>query len=770
MSESKNLQDYIFMSKYARTVNGKKESWDEAVDRVMGMHREFLAIRHGVDMQQMEPYLKLAEAAYKDQVTLGAQRALQWGGSQLLKHHFRLYNCAASYANRVDFFSETLYVLLTGAGVGFSVQKHHVDMLPKVKGHTGIRETFVVQDSIEGWADAMKMLAHAFFYKRNLPEYDFSLVRKKGAPISGGFKAPGPEPLKIALDKIKVIFKSTVGRKLKPIEVHEIICILADAVISGGVRRSALLSLFSVDDEDMITCKTGDWWTRKEYLGRANNSAAILPNTPYEEYQRLFDSVKQFGEPGIVFLKDRDQILNPCAEISMYPVWVNEDGTKEYGFAVCNLTEINGSKITSQQKFNEAAVAGAILGTIQASYTDFPYLGEVTQNIIRRDALIGVGITGMCENPDILFNPAFQTYAAGLVCKTNKEVADIIGISFAARTTTIKPSGTTSALLGTSSGIHPFHAKRFIRHVQANKMEQAYQITKEFNSASVEDSISNNRDGIIAFPIEKSGNIITKKDQTALQFLQSVKLTQNNWILAGTNWDHPSYLISPDMTHNVSNTCSVSSETEWAEVQEYLWKNKEFFCGVSFLPASGDLDYPQAPFSEVIDEKELAERYGAAAILAGGLNVDGIHAFGNLWVAINTALDRGEQLKLDSTDVANEILKNFNTDYNFLTFSYFVDGVMVSDVNAIIGHMQSKLAKKTDWVRRFKKFSDKYLDGDLEKTGHCLKQVSLLHKWQQIKDQEPINWTAMEWEDISKEAGSEIGAACSGGSCEVIVT
>lgn len=765
MKQYTSLQDYIFVSKYARTVNGRKESWPEAVDRVMNMHRDYLAIRHGVDMYKMEPYLQLAEEAYKEQLTLGAQRALQWGGSQLLKHHFRLYNCAASYANRVDFFSELMYVLLCGAGVGYSVQKQHVDMMPKVKGPGEGSEVFVVPDSIEGWADAVKMLAHSYFYKKKSVSFDFSKIRPKGAPISGGFKAPGPEPLATALNKVKTIFKAAIGRKLKPIEAHEISCILADAVISGGVRRSALLSIFSVDDEEMMNCKTGDWWTRKEYLGRANNSAAVLPNTSFEQYKQLFSAIRQFGEPGIVFLVHPDQLLNPCAEISMYPVWVNEDGTKEYGFSVCNLTEINGSKVVDKSAFKKAVVAGAILGTIQAAYADFPYLGSVTEKIIRRDALIGVGITGMCENPDILFNPGFQTQLANWVKSVNKDVAEIIGINYAARTTTIKPSGTTSSLLGTSSGIHPFHAKRYIRHVQANKQEQSYQAFLEVNPNSVEDSLGNTNDGILAFPIEKNEDVICKKDLTAIEFLEKVKLTQNNWILSGTNWEHPSYQISPEMTHNVSNTCTVKPD-EWNQVMGYLWDNREFFCGVSFLPSSGDLDYPQAPFSEVIDEVELAERYGAAAILAGGLNVDGIHAFGNLWIAINTALGRGESLVFNTERLAEIITKA--VDPSSMTFLYKVDGVMVSDVNAIIANIQDKLKKKEDWIRRFRKFADKYLDGDLEKTGHCLKQVSLLHKWNQIKDQKQVNWKSIEWEDVSKDAGSETAVACSGGACEII--
>lgn len=768
MSNLKAIQDYVFASKYARTVNGYKETWEQAVDRVMEMHRNHLEVRIGANMQTLKPYLKEAESRYKDQKVLGAQRALQWGGEQLLKHHFRLYNCSSTYINRVQVFSDSLYILLCGAGLGFSVQKHHVAQLPVVIGvfPTKNSKTHVIGDSIEGWSDAMKDLVESHFYGLNKPQFDGSKIRPKGSHISGGFKAPGPEPLLKALNLVDGILTTAKGRKLTPFEAHCILCIIADAVISGGVRRSALLSMFSADDEEMIRCKTGNWFYEKPYLGRSNNSAVILPDTPKDVYKNIFKYVKEFGEPGFIFLNDSEIALNPCVEIAMYPTWITKEGKKEYGFSVCNLTEINGRVVTTQEDFNIAARSGAILGTIQASYTDFPYLKDATEKIVRRDALIGVGITGMAENPHILFDPKGQREAAKIVIETNREVAEIIGINIAARTTAIKPAGTSSTLLGTSSGIHPFHAKRFIRHVQVNKEEQAGRYMKNHNPDAVTSSVWNKSDNIIAFPVDKSLNgVLTKNEVSAIELLDMVKLTQNNWILSGTNWDHPSYLISPQMTHNVSNTITVSSESEWEDVEKYLWKNREFFCGVSLLPSSGDLDYPQAPFTEVLDEVELAKLYGSASMLAGGLNVDGIRVFGDLWRAVDTALGRGEELKFSFQEVLNTLSKYYNESSN--SVEYFIEGVLVTDVNAIIAYHQELIKQKKDWVRRFHKFSKKHLNGDNTVTANCLKQVSILHRWTELKSIRTINWSEVEFNDELTDAGSQTASACSGGTCLV---
>lgn len=765
MNQSKALQDFIFISKYARTQNGKKENWEQAVNRVMSMHYDFITnkfeIKEGTTRhKEFMQYFNLAWEGYLNQEAIGAQRSLQWGGEQLLKHQMKMYNCTSTYLNRVDFFHELMYVLLCGAGAGYSVQKHHVAMLPKVKGALNETKTYMIPDSIEGWSMAIKELVYAYFYGTENVHFDYSLIRPKGAYISGGFKAPGPEPLRKAIEKIREILSKAKGRKLRPFEAHRMATIIADAVVSGGVRRSALIALFSLSDEEMMTCKTGDWYLKYPELARANNSVVILPKN---NIGNVFKNVKEYGEPGIAFLKNKEYLYNPCFEVGMMPVW-EENGGKDYGWSTCNLSEINGNRANTLENFKRSATIAAILGTFQACYTDFKVLGSTTKKIIDRDALIGVGITGMTNNPDILFNPEYQKQVAKEVVKTNIELAKLIGINPAARTTVVKPSGNSSQMLGTSSGIHPFHAKRYIRNVQVNKEEVAAQIYQEINPKAVEESVwSKGNDLVISFPVTVKENAIFKKDLSALEFLEKVRLTQENWIEYGTNFDHPSTKKYPSLRHNVSNTISVKPY-EWEMVEDYLDIHRDSFVGISMLPSTGDTDYQQAPYTEVFDEKELAQMYGAGAILASGLIVDGIHAFGNLWEAIETGKGNGESLVLRQEEISKILIDNMDEK---LEFKYNLDGVIITDINAVISNMLKKVEKKKDWVRRFKKFAVKYMDGDIERTGRCLKHVNLFHKWKQIEDSKTILWDEMTWPEEIVEAGRDTASICYGGACEI---
>lgn len=904
----KEIGDYIFVSKYARTVNGKKETWDQSVDRVMDMHYRHLAddmaIKEGNE-KEIDSYLKFAERLYRDQVILGAQRALQYGGDSLLKNHSRNFNCTGSYIDRIEFFQELMHLLLCGAGAGYSVQRVHTEKLPKLKGVDEKSDpvNIVIDDSIEGWAFAVGEVVKVHYL--NLPSinFDYSLIRPKGSFISGGFKAPGPEPLKKCIEKLNKVLRKIKGRKATPFELHRMACIIADAVISGGIRRSALLCQFDADDEEMLNCKTGNWFSEYPELARANNSAVILPNTPKETYDKIFESIKEFGEPGLVFLSHKDVVYNPCCftgdtmlltsegyrkfcevaswsvrkdeyplllinkdgekksgrvwsngykhvirltfdsgrriectpdhrfmlqdgleciasnligkivkgfdgtdskcieimdignieevydfeildeghwgvvngliahncEVGMFPKFRNKDGAHESGFSFCNLTEINGSRIKTREQFLDACKGAAILGTIQASYTNFKVLSPVSRKIAERDALIGVGITGMCENPEILFDPQLQEEGARVVKETNRRVADLIGINHAARTTVIKPSGNSSQLLGcTSSGIHKFHFKRFIRNIQAANTEQALQHVKEVNPVMVRPSVYNKEgESVISFPVELEDNVLTSEDSSALDFLKLVKLTKEHWIEVGTNFDHPFYKEYPEMKDlrmNVSNTCTVKDD-EWEEVREYVWKNRDVFSGISFLPKGGDLIYPQAPYTSVLDEKELAERYGAGAILAGGLIVDGLAVFNDdLWLACDVAMGRNNHhLTLTDKDISEFILSHLK-DGKLLVE---VNGVMISDVNAISSHLQSIVDKKVDWVRRFKNFATKYLDGDLSRTEFCLKHVSLFHRWQKLKGMKHVDWESVSWNEEWVDAGSTVAQVCSGGMCEL---
>lgn len=904
----KEIGDYIFVSKYARTVNGKKETWDQSVDRVMDMHYRHLAddmaIKEGNE-KEIDSYLKFAERLYRDQVILGAQRALQYGGDSLLKNHSRNFNCTGSYIDRIEFFQELMHLLLCGAGAGYSVQRVHTEKLPKLKGVDEKSDpvNIVIDDSIEGWAFAVGEVVKVHYL--NLPSinFDYSLIRPKGSFISGGFRAPGPEPLKKCIEKLNKVLRKIKGRKATPFELHRMACIIADAVISGGIRRSALLCQFDADDEEMLNCKTGNWFSEYPELARANNSAVILPNTPKETYDKIFESIKEFGEPGLVFLSHKDVVYNPCCftgdmrlltgsgymkfsdlvslthkkddyyvtlinkdgerkrgrvwsvgykhvirltfdngrkvectpdhrfmlqdgsvyfasnligkmvkgfdgtdskcieimdsgnieevydfeildeghwgvvngliahncEVGMFPKFRNKDGVHESGFSFCNLTEINGSRIKTREQFLDACKGAAILGTIQASYTNFKVLSPVSRKIAERDALIGVGITGMCENPEILFDPQLQEEGARVVKETNRRVADLIGINHAARTTVIKPSGNSSQLLGcTSSGIHKFHFKRFIRNIQAANTEQALQHVKEVNPVMVRPSVYNKEgESVISFPVELDNNVLTSEDSSALDFLKLVKLTKEHWIEVGTNLDHPFYKEYPEMKDlrmNVSNTCTVK-DSEWEEVREYVWNNRDIFSGISFLPKGGDLIYPQAPYTSVLDEKELAERYGAGAILAGGLIVDGLAVFNDdLWLACDVAMGRNNHhLILTDKDISDFILSHLK-DGKLLVE---VNGVMISDVNAISSHLQSIVDKKVDWVRRFKNFATKYLDGDLSRTEFCLKHVSLFHRWQKLKGMKHVDWESVSWNEEWVDAGSTVAQACSGGMCEL---
>lgn len=773
VNSRKEIGDYIFVSKYARTVHGKKETWDQSIDRVMEMHWRHLADDMTISdssLDDLSKEMSFAEKLYRNQVILGAQRALQYGGNTLLKHHARNYNCAGSYANRISFFQELMYLLLCGSGTGYSVQKVHVNQLPKMKGVDMSKQTtYVIDDSIEGWSHAVNALIESHYF--GLPEvvFDSSRVRPKGAFITGGFRAPGPEPLMKCLSKMGKVLGKIRGRKATPFEVHRLACLIADAVISGGIRRSALLCQFDADDREMLTCKTGGWFSEFPELARANNGAIILPSTPKEVYENIFSSIKQFGEPGIIFSFHPDIVYNPCVEVSGYPQ-IEINGEIQYGWFFCNLTEINGAKIKTKEEFFDACRGASVLGTIQASYTSFKVLTKASRLIAERDALIGVGITGMCENPEILFNPEIQDEGARLVQKTNVKMSRIIGINPAARCTVVKPSGNSSQLLGcTSSGIHKFPFKRFIRNIQAANTEQALRYVKEINPMMVKPSVYDKEvESVISFPVELDDNVLTSEYSSAVDFLEMVKMTKAHWIENGTNFDHQFYKKHPKfakMRMNVSNTCMVKDD-EWDEVKEYVWNNRDVFSGISFLPKGGDLLYPQAPYTSVLDEKELAERYGAGAILAGGLIVDGLAVFNDdLWLACDVAMGRNtHHLTLTDQDITNFILSHLKNGKLLVE----VNGVMISDVNAISSHLQSLVDKKIDWVRRFKKFAGKYLGGDLTKTEFCLKHVSLFHRWQKLKDMKHIDWSLItDWDEEWVDAGSTVAQACSGGSCEL---
>ena len=718
-----------FYEAYSRWDDSKDryESWEESVTRVMDMHRDYYK-------EKMTPELSLlideAESLYKLKYALGAQRALQFGGESLLKHQMRMYNCTSTYADRAKFFSELFYVLLCGAGAGFSVQEHHVDKLPQVADRKKQAKGWVVGDSVEGWADALGALMSSYFVGGGqFPEmegrkvyFDLNQVRPKGAMISGGFKAPGPEPLRRSLDNIEHLLQGVVlsGRnKLKPIEVYDIAMYAADAVLAGGVRRSATICLFSKDDKEMMNAKTGNWFTDNPQRGRSNNSAVIVRDEcTKEEFKELMQSIKEFGEPGFYFVEDKDFTTNPCVEIGMYPQINGKSGWQG-----CNLTEINGGKCTTKEEFFKACRAGSIMGTLQAGYTDFKYLDENTKAIFEREALLGVSITGWMNNPDILLDKEIQIEGAEIVKQVNREVAALLGINPAARTTCVKPSGNASVLLETASGIHAEHSPNYIRHVQLNKDTEVAQLIAATNPYMVEESVwsAGRTDYVVGFPIITKKGSLYKEELYGTSLLEKVKLVQQNWVEAGTN---PELCAQPDLRHNVSNTVTVPNHM-WVEVEDYVYDNRHSFAGISFLGASGDKAFNQAPMTEVLTEEQIVNKYGRAALFAAGLIVDTTKGFNDLWEASSVARFNGQA------------------------------GGEMSD-------------QRADWIRRFDKFASNYFEGDAEAAEHCLKDVFLLHKWTKIQQNlQPIDFVSQLTEKKYTDVDTMGAIACAAGACEI---
>lgn len=727
LSESKFYMGY---SRWDEIKNGY-ETWEESVERVMRMHRDKYSDRLTPELLS---YMDEAEQAYKDQLILGAQRALQFGGEQLRKHEARMYNCSVSHCDRPDFFNEAMYLLLCGCGVGFSVQKHHVDKIPAITKRTKkTLKVFTVPDDIEGWADAFAVMLSSYLiiggkfpeYHGHIVHFDYSLIRPKGSMISGGFKAPGPDGLRAALEKWERLLNSQFSEvhtiKIRPIVAYDLVMHMSDAVLSGGVRRSATICLFDKFDTEMLNAKTGNWFVENPQRGRSNNSVMLKRDElTREEWAGIMKSVKEFGEPGFIFTDDLEFCYNPCVEIGMLPV--TEDG--ESGFQFCCLSEGNGGKIVSKELLMQAARAGSIIGTLQAGYTDFKYLSPASKKITEREALIGVSITGWMNNPDVLFNEQDLEEAAKEVLRVNKIVAKLLGINPAARGTCVKPSGNASVRLRCASGIHGEHSDIYFRNVQMQDDDEVLQLIKSVNPKMVEKSVwsSSGNNYVVSFPVVTKPGSIVKENLMGIKQLEFVKKAQKHWVNAGTDLD---LCVDKKLRHNVSNTISVDN---WEEVEQYIFDNKEWFAGISLMPAAGDKAYAQAPFTEVLTGDQILAKYGEASFFASGLIVDALHAFNNnLWLACDTARGFGEKLSEDSDDLL-----------------------------------------KRDWVRRAIKFADMYFNSDLELMTFCLKDCYNLHKWESIQK-------TMKFIDFSKELTRQsyvevdtMGSqGCAGGACEV---
>ncbi len=591
MNESQELlSNIIIYTKYARYRDDlkRRETWSEIVDRYIAMMlRKYCGEEYeqqwrnkSMDVSNSplaEEIVKNSQYLY-DKKVLPSMRALQFAGPAIIKNNSRIFNCAFLPIDSVSSFSEIMFLLLGGTGVGYSVQFQHVRKLPDIRKPTKEKK-YLIGDSIEGWADSVKALMKSYFgYTQYKPRFDFSDIRKKGERlVTAGGKAPGPDPLRIALTKIEAILnKKEDNSALTPLEAHDIVCLIADAVLAGGIRRAALLSLFSFDDIEMATCKHGAWWELNPQRGRANNSAAIVRNRIVKkEFLKLWKTIKDSGsgEPGILFTSDPSLGTNPCCEISLKP------------FQFCNLSTINGGDIKDQSDFNDRARVASFFGTLQAGFTDFHYLRTIWRQTTEKDALLGVSITGIgsgkMEGIDL-------KEGADVAMKENERLASIIGINVAARVLTIKPEGSGSLVLGQSSGIHAWWSKYYIRNVQCAVGDDLYNYFTEHHPELIKIMDYQPSSAVIGIPMKSPSTAILRENETAIEFLERVKKYNLDWVREGHR--------SGSNFNNVSATCNIK-EDEWGEVGEWMWSNRNVYSGISVLPFDGGT-YQDAPFQE----------------------------------------------------------------------------------------------------------------------------------------------------------------------------
>lgn len=716
---------------------GRYETWEEAVDSVLNTHRMKYGEKINHLLDEVKPY-------YVNKEVLASQRNLQFREDLILRNNCKLYNCSTGYAYSPDIFSKGFFILLSGTGLGISMKRKFVSQLPPIhKRDKGVKMYFV-EDSIEGWADAAKMLISSYCKHPSLEEeyfgykvkLDYSKVRPKGAYITGGFRAPGPTGLKQSLERIEDLLDTYVGdsdeKVFKSIIAYDIFMHLSDAVLSGGVRRSAMNIIMDEDDEDLINAKTGGWRQTHPWRARSNNSVGLLRNTfSKEKFYRLVDLNQGDNDLGFVFMSHEDDMFNPCFEIK-FNFYDQIKDKNEAVFQFCNLTEQSASAAKNatnnsfnEGKFYELCRVSAILGTLQAGYADFPYLGKQTEDVVAGEALLGVSITGWMSRPE-LFNESILNKGAEIVKKTNEEVADLLGINYSARLTTVKPSGNASVILQTSSGIHPEHSKRYFRIMQLNKDSETARWLLENKPEMLENSVWSNTgsDYVVYSPCENPEGTLYKDEMQGVKHLKLIELVQNSWVKTGTRFEK-NYRSST--VHNVSNTVIIDNKDE---IVDYIYEHQDNFSAVSFLSKFGDKDYNQAPFTSVLNTTEIIEKYGDGAMFMAGLIVDGLHYFDNdLWSATSYVLN--PEIKIEGT--------------------------------------KSQILLKKDWLRRAKKFSKNYFKGDLQKTVYCMKDVHLWHKWNTItKGFKLVDFTEIltkpEYTDVNT-----LGAiACSGkDGCEV---
>lgn len=726
ISELKLYSDYL---KWDENL-GRYETWQEACDKVLNTH----ILKYG---EKIRPYLDEIKQGYYDKEFLSSQRNLQFRESAIIKHNAKIYNCCTTYAYSPDVFNRGFYVLLCGCGLGVSLKQKFVSQLPTIDKRGNDVKLFTIPDSVEGWAESIKVLMSSFCKHSSLYEeyyqcqikFDYSLIRPKGAFISGGFKAPGHDGLKQSLERIEDLLTNNTGA-FRTIVAYDVFMHLSDAVLSGGVRRSAMNVIIDEEDKDMLFAKTGNWRSTHPWRARSNNSVGLLRNTFTEaDFKKLVGMNDGDNDIGFVFMNHEDEMFNPCFEIgfNFYEQIVDKS---EAVFQFCNLNELNASACTdgkgkfSEQKFYTLCRYAAILGTFQAGYTDFPYLGKQTEWIVAGEALLGISITGWMTRPE-LFNESILFKGAEIVKQTNTEVAQFIGINEAARTTTVKPSGNASVILQTASGIHPEHAKRYFRIMQLNKESETAKYLEQNHPDCLEESrwSSTNSDYVVYSPCENEDTVIVKDEMQGVKHLKLIELVQNSWVAGGKRADK---CYNPMTQHNVSNTVIID---DLDEIVTYIYRHQANFSAVSFISLFGDKDYVQAPFTSVLNSQEIINKYGEAAMFMSGLIVDGLHYFnGDLWEALSHITDEKKPL---------------------------------------IGRRDQTILQK-DWLRRVHKFARNYFKGELDKTIYCMKDVHLWHKWHVVnRNFKLVDFNEILTKPIYESINKYSAVSCAGGSCEI---
>ena len=587
-------ETYIAKSRYSRFLDdkGRREHWNETVERYMAFMRAHLSTKHGYEI---DPLLdaELTQAITNREV-LPSMRSIMTAGEALERQNIAGYNCSYLPIDDPKAFDEAMYILLCGTGVGFSVEQKYVSKLPEIPTELyNSSTTIVVKDSKEGWAKALRQLI-ALLYAGEIPLWDVSAVRAAGTRLKTfGGRASGPEPLvelfKYTVDK----FKAAKGRKLHSLEAHDLLCKIGEVVVVGGVRRSAMISLSDLSDDRMAHAKAGNWWDGQGQRALANNSAVYTQKPDVGQFMREWSNIYEShsGERGIfnryaselqAAKNERRELgkewgTNPCSEIILRP------------YQFCNLSSVAVDADDTLDSLKRKVRLATILGTFQSTLTHFPYLRKIWQTNTEEERLLGVSMTGILDNP-LLNNPDDESLSQRLeelrhvAIDTNAEFADSLNINRSAAITCVKPEGTVSQLTGTASGIHPQHAQYYIRRVRSDNKDPLTAFLKQQGFPSEPCVMKPDSTTVFSFPVSVNPNAVFRENLTAIQHLKLWLIFQRHWC-----------------EHKPSVTISVKEE-EWPQVGAWVWEHFDEITGVSFLPFDGGT-YRQAPY-ETIDISE----------------------------------------------------------------------------------------------------------------------------------------------------------------------